>query len=575
MLSPEFEWIFFPKIGNDISLQGILKPGQIFKEGNNLIFRADNLLVLKFLKEQNIEIDLIYIDPPYFAGSDEFIDVDLNSAHNSESSKSVSQFITFKKFAYANLVPPKDSDEMLKQCGFSQEEIEKGLGALNDDNECIIKAIFENADRKIVDFCNWFFYRVKLMKEILSKCGIIVVRFDYHYGNYARLVLDYVFGEDHFIGEFMVRRMEKNVSDKSRGRQKQLNVANDSLFVYFKEEKSNIFDYPKKKKDLVENEQSNPKLYNFLSEWLNPKNNVWMDIVGYEKRKKTFYPTENSVELLERIIETFSIEGANVADFFSGSGVTLSVASNKNRKWIGADIGEDSTIQSVRRLYNSNHRNFLWIRYLESENFTKMQKKENELFFYDELMTMEQLKRLIANDKDEREITIFTNSSIIEYSLVREKKIKIYHLFNNSENNTQAEQYIELPELTLDYSENKIHLTSYKIKDKRFSALQSVGSGNFEYLIEYFMILVPKGKSMWICKSAEFGKVMTTKKKREKPKLSIELSADMYIQQDIYKISSKPGIILEICDITGFKFKIFYTGGNEHAKSEWKCVKRQ
>ena len=57
----------------------------------------------------------------------------------------------------------------------------------------------------------------------MSKSGIIVVRFDYHYGHYARLVLDRIFGEDHFIGEFMVRRMEKNVSDKARSRQTQLN----------------------------------------------------------------------------------------------------------------------------------------------------------------------------------------------------------------------------------------------------------------------------------------------------------------------------------------------------------------
>ena len=68
---------------------------------------------------------------------------------------------------------------------------------------------------------------------------------------------------------------------------------------------------------------------------------VWNDIYSYQTRTRSKeylgYPTQKPEKLLERIILASSNEGNIVADFFCGSGTTLIVAKNLNRRWIGTD----------------------------------------------------------------------------------------------------------------------------------------------------------------------------------------------------------------------------------------------
>lgn len=76
----------------------------------------------------------------------------------------------------------------------------------------------------------------------------------------------------------------------------------------------------------------------------------WSDISGYAQL--TGYPTENSETLLERVIQTSTIEGDIVLDFFSGSGTTAAVAEKLNRKWITCDIGKLSFYTVQKRILN-------------------------------------------------------------------------------------------------------------------------------------------------------------------------------------------------------------------------------
>ena len=76
----------------------------------------------------------------------------------------------------------------------------------------------------------------------------------------------------------------------------------------------------------------------------------WTDIPGYSN--STDYPTENSEQLLERIIKTASKEGDIVMDFFAGSGTTAIVAEKLGRKWITCDIGKLSFYTTEKRLLN-------------------------------------------------------------------------------------------------------------------------------------------------------------------------------------------------------------------------------
>ncbi len=570
MLSPAFEYIMFPDEASDLQIETLKDLEYLLKEEYNLLFQADNLLVLKVLKDIGVKIDLIYIDPPYFAGSDEKIDVDLNSALNTGNSIETEYFTTLNRLAYLNRKPPTDSPDVLKYCGILKEEYD--CGVLNDNKVFdFITQIWPNIPLEARHFCNWFYYRVKFMKELLSNRGIIAVRFDYHYGHYAKLVLDSVFGHDHFIGEFMIRRMEKNVSDKSRGRQNQLNVANDSLFVYFHKEMSLSLKYPEKRRHLVENEKDNKDLYEHLQIWLDPKNNVWMDIAGYEKRKKTFYPTENSVELLERIIECFSNEGSIVSDFFAGSGVTFSVASEKGRRWIGVDIGEIANIQTIQRLKTQGISKFVWVRNtdrlerLQNQNPEIKVDKTNDLITlklnYNEFLSQESITKITKKDKKMR---IISQSSIIEYTLFQDKNIEIFHFFTDHTNNNQPDSFVKSPQLQLTFQDGFLTLDFYKIIDTTLSEYSIHHIQRYEYLVEYMMILIPKENSKWICKSADFGKILTTKKKRDAPNWNFFVSEDMYCNLIDKEGKSRKGILLEICDITGLKFKVLYTRGELH-----------
>jgi adenine-specific DNA-methyltransferase len=84
---------------------------------------------------------------------------------------------------------------------------------------------------------------------------------------------------------------------------------------------------------------------------INPHNNLpellrtwrylgsdWTDIKAYSQT--TGFKTENSEELLQRVINTGSQEKGFIIDFFLGSGTTTAVAHKLGRKWIGVEMGE-------------------------------------------------------------------------------------------------------------------------------------------------------------------------------------------------------------------------------------------
>lgn len=76
--------------------------------------------------------------------------------------------------------------------------------------------------------------------------------------------------------------------------------------------------------------------------------NSWLDIRSYSST--TGYPTENSEDLLQRVVEAFSDEGDLVMDVFAGSGTTLAVAEKLGRRWIGCDIGKLAIYTIQKRL---------------------------------------------------------------------------------------------------------------------------------------------------------------------------------------------------------------------------------
>lgn len=64
----------------------------------------------------------------------------------------------------------------------------------------------------------------------------------------------------------------------------------------------------------------------------------WLDIKGYAN--KWGFKTENSEGVLKRVIESLSLEGDYMIDFFLGSGTTAAVSLKLSRKFIGVDMAD-------------------------------------------------------------------------------------------------------------------------------------------------------------------------------------------------------------------------------------------
>lgn len=96
-----------------------------------------------------------------------------------------------------------------------------------------------------------------------------------------------------------------------------------------------------------------PRLKRFLDEMEGrPLQSLWDDILPIVSwsADATNYPTQKSVELLERIILASSKPGDIILDTFMGSGTTMIAAQKLGRKFIGADINLGAIQTTTKRL---------------------------------------------------------------------------------------------------------------------------------------------------------------------------------------------------------------------------------
>jgi len=245
--------------------------------------------------------------------------------------------------------------------------------------------------------------RLTLAKKFLKETGSIFVRIDYHGNHYVRFLMDEIFGKENFRNEIMVSRTIKafeganrfivandsifyySKSDKSqlkplkkqRGEQKWIPMHSPGI-RWSKVPKQYLKYYSPEQ--LIEKNSEfysqgrvfNNKVYmpppgrhwTFTQERLdeyakqgrirvNPKTGIleyltseeqtvdsnWLDIPGYVVPSRWSFSTENSEQLLKRVIQASSNSGDIVMDFFLGSGTTTAVAHKLGRKWIGVEMG--------------------------------------------------------------------------------------------------------------------------------------------------------------------------------------------------------------------------------------------
>jgi len=95
----------------------------------------------------------------------------------------------------------------------------------------------------------------------------------------------------------------------------------------------------------------------YVPEGIPPRD--WFFIDYSRKSERTGYDTQKPIAILEKLICASSNEGDIVADFFMGSGTTLSVAEKLNRRWIGCELGKVGIQVTRARLVEQEAKPFL------------------------------------------------------------------------------------------------------------------------------------------------------------------------------------------------------------------------
>lgn len=176
------------------------------KNSKNLFFTGDNLEVLRHLRNNySNKIDVIYIDPPYNTGNDDFVYPD--------------------KFEY--------SEKQLKEVfGMSDNDVSK-LNALK-------------GSKSHSAWLTFMYPRLWLAKQLLTDDGVIFVSIDENEQTNLCLLLNDIFGETNYIGD-LIRKTRTSNSDSGTGFNQQHEYveifSKNSLLVHLRGDRKDFSNY--------------------------------------------------------------------------------------------------------------------------------------------------------------------------------------------------------------------------------------------------------------------------------------------------------------------------------------------
>lgn len=192
------------------------------------------------------------------------------------------------------------------------------------------------------------------MRRLLKPTGTLYLHLDWHAVHYAKVLLDELFGYDHFLNEIVWSYRTGGVSRKWFARK------HDTLLAYartigrqkFHAQRGGEF----RTDGLNYDEDGRPykstrngRLYFHKDGPI--VTDVWeLPFLSTVSLERTGYPTQKPEALLERIILAATDTGDVVGDFFCGSGTTLAAAKRLGRHWIGCDASEQAVGLARRRL---------------------------------------------------------------------------------------------------------------------------------------------------------------------------------------------------------------------------------
>ncbi len=287
------------------------------KDWKNLLIWGDNKLVMSSLIKQGWagKVNLIYIDPPFFTGSDFSIRTRLGD-----------------------------------------ERIEKEPSIIEE------RAYRDTWSGGIASYLKYMYERLVLMRELLAENGSIYVHLDWHVGHYVKVMMDEVFGAENFLNELTWKYFgPTSTSDNFPRKHDNILFYAKNAGLHFFNADATLTEYDEKaikRYDKIDEDGRRYKIYyerdgTVRKAYLKkgkPTEVFHIPFVQGTSDEWLPFLTQKPEALLKRIILASSNPGDIVADFFTGSGTTIAVAEKLGRRWIGVDLSKFAIQVTRKRL---------------------------------------------------------------------------------------------------------------------------------------------------------------------------------------------------------------------------------
>lgn len=225
-------------------------------------------------------------------------------------------------------------------------------------DEAEVRSFEDRWEGGIRVYIEWMRERVMELHRLLKPTGSLFLHCDWHAAHQLRVMLDDVFGEEHFRNEIIWAY----TGPGSPG-MRQFNRKHDNIYWYSKGREWTF------NGDAVRVAHSGKTVENFRTglvgsgfvagdqeavRGLHAAGKVpedwWQIAIAPRGKEYLGYPTQKPEALMARIILAASNDGDIVLDPFCGCGTTLAVAQMLRRKWIGIDISPTAVDLESRRL---------------------------------------------------------------------------------------------------------------------------------------------------------------------------------------------------------------------------------
>ena len=340
----------------------------------NTLYYGDNLAILReYIADESV--DLVYLDPPFNSKRT------YNVLFKDESGKdSAAQIAAFDDTWHWDVSAEEAYYDLVTQ---APDDVSKLIGALRE---------FIGTNQMLA-YLVMMAIRLVELHRILKPTGSLYLHCDPTASHYLKIVLDTIFGAEHYRNEIIWKRTTAHSDSKTCGNTHDIILfytksrrltwnkvyqpynekyikshyrkvddagrlyRTDNLTAYglsgggYTYEWNGVTKLWRVPETRMQELHDQGKIYytrsgsaeyiRYLDEMPGvPLQDVWDDIspINSQAAERLGYPTQKPLALLERIIESSSNKGDIILDPFCGCGTTVAAAEKLDRQWIGIDI---------------------------------------------------------------------------------------------------------------------------------------------------------------------------------------------------------------------------------------------